>query len=109
MRTPIQAHPVFRSSPTAGRGVARVLAARVAPSDFELCATGTIENGQACINIPVLGQKCFSSSLLGPFDGQSAKICAHVCTKIGIPRGACVTATVGNNQVAQHCFGSCSV
>ena len=107
MRTPIQAHPVVRNSPTAGRGVAALLAARVAPSDFDACATATIENGQACVSTP-FGQKCISG-VPSIFNGQSAKVCAHVCTHWGIPKGACVTATVGSHQIAQHCFGSCSV
>jgi hypothetical protein len=108
MRTPIQAHPVFRNSPAAGRGVAALLAARIAPSDLSLCATATVDNGQACINVPVLGQKCISG-VPAMFNGQSAKLCASICTHHLKPIGACVTATVGSTQIGQHCFGSCSV
>ena len=105
MRTPIQAHPVDRNSPTAGRGVAALLAARIAPSD--LCATATVVNGQACVNTP-LGQKCISG-VPPVFNGASASVCAHICTKLGFPIGVCLTATVGSTQIGQHCFGSCSV
>jgi len=105
MRTPIQAHPVFRNSPAAGRGVAALLAARIAPSD--LCATATVQNGQACINTPI-GQKCLSG-IPSIFNGASASLCAHICTIFGIPKGVCLTATVGSNQIGQQCFGSCTV
>ena len=36
----IQAHPVVRNSPTAGHGVAALLAARITPSDLDICVTG---------------------------------------------------------------------
>jgi hypothetical protein len=106
MRTPIQAHPVFRGSPTAGAGVAALLAARIAPSD--LCATATVQNGQVCLNVPGLGQECISG-IPAIFNGASASLCAHICTTWGIPKGVCVTAKVGSTQIGQHCFGSCSV
>lgn len=97
MRAPIQAHPVSRCSPTAPRR-------GVTPS---FCVTATVQDGKACVNIPILGQECISVPSFVP-DGATASLCAKVCTHFLKPIGVCLTASVNGNQVGQHCFGHCS-
>jgi len=39
-----------------------------------LCVTGTVQNNQLCINVPVFGQACFPG-LPSWLNGQSVSVC----------------------------------
>ncbi|AWK85775.1 hypothetical protein [Azospirillum thermophilum] len=97
--------PVYAAT-AAGRGAMTSLDGGVLPSSGDTCITATISNGQACINLPILGQKCISVPSWIP-SGTLASLCAKLCTTGPLPTGACVTATVAGKQVASECFGRC--
>jgi len=103
MRSPLQARPVLRNSLNPGRRIAaRLLDGGVAPS-CDLSVSGTISNGQACINTPI-GNECVSVPSFVP-NGTAFQVCGDLCTSFGIPTGICITVTALGQQVASECFG----
>jgi hypothetical protein len=102
MQIPIQSQPVLRNS------VRRSINDKgVVPS---ACANITIKNGQACLNLPVVGSKCIRVPNRVP-NGTVASACTSTCYKkvwpgIKIPTGACLTVKVAGEQVSRDCFGS---
>lgn len=100
MNIPNQAAPVMRNTSSASFSQAGIT-----ESDF--CTAVVVNNnGQVCVNIPVLGQKCIPLSTPLPH-GTAASACVHVCTKFGLPTGACITVTALGHQVAHQCIGKC--
>jgi hypothetical protein len=102
MQLPIQAQPVSRNSVRQS-----INDKAVTPS---ACADVTIEGGQACLNLPVVGSKCIKVPDWVP-NGTVASACTSTCyTNIGfgvkIPTGACLTVKVAGEQVSRDCFGS---
>ncbi len=82
MDLPIQVAPVRRSS------IDGLRANRLQAQD--ICVTASIENGKVCINLPLLGKKCFSVPGL-PAIG-SAQVC---CDPSFFPPGATCCVSVG--------------
>ncbi len=73
----------------------------------DACVSVTINSsGQVCLSIPVIGNVCIPVSTPLPA-GTAASACIGVCTKWGIPTGACVTVTALGQQIAHECFGAC--
>ena len=92
---PVQSAPVSEGAFTS---------AGVLPSDF--CVNLGIQNGRVCLSIPVIGNVCVPVSTGLP-NGTAASACVSVCTKWGIPTGACVTVTALGQQIGGECFGAC--
>lgn len=96
--------PVYAAAPAARRPATSATGG-ILPSG-DTCISAKIDNGQACITLPILGQKCISVPSWIP-SGTLASLCAKLCTTGPLPTGACVTATVAGKQVASECFGKC--
>lgn len=68
------------------------------------CIKVTVEDGQICLQIPVIGKKCINVSKLLP-NGTAAEACLHIC---GIfPPGAKVTLSVAGHVMLTKVFGKC--
>jgi hypothetical protein len=72
----------------------------------DACVSIVVQNGQVCIDLPVVGTKCLPVTLPIP-SGTAASACISMCKKWGIPSGACVTVSALGQQIAQKCFGLC--
>lgn len=94
MRLPVQTAGVMPSTSRAG----------IRPS-ISFCASVSVQNGQVCVNIPILGTKCIPIPLPLP-SGTAAQACVSTCGS-WIPTGACITVTALGKQVAHECIGSC--
>lgn len=70
------------------------------------CVSLTVNNGQACLNIPIYGQVCIPVPGIVP-SGTLAEACIDTCSKWGIPCGVQVSISVGGNVVASKSFGCC--
>ena len=70
------------------------------------CVNATIENGKACVDLPMVGKQCMAVPSWVP-NGRVASICADICTTWGVPTGGCATVTVSGQQVARECVGQC--
>lgn len=81
------------------------LAAQVAA-----CVSAKYENGQICVNFPIVGSICFSVGLPIP-NGTSVKVCMETCGfRFGIPPFDGIKASVYANDVALWTgviWGSC--
>jgi len=100
MRLPNQAMPVNRGIIS----TARVEGSGVMPADWDVgCFGVSVENGQACVDLPIVGRRCLDLPFL-PNIG-SAEACVKVRTKWGIPVGACVDVRVSGSTVTSQCFG----
>jgi len=99
MNLPIQAAPVGRLSqfgPSRSRGI-----------EPNFCVNVVVNGqGQVCVDIPVLGQKCIPLHTPLP-SGTAASACVDICKTWGIPSGACITVTALGQQVAHECIGKC--
>ncbi|AWK85774.1 hypothetical protein [Azospirillum thermophilum] len=90
-----------RSNTVAGDAVA----AGVMPSDT--CVSVNVNGqGQVCLSVPVVGNVCIPVNTPLP-SGTAASACINVCTKWGVPSGACVTVSALGQQIASQCFGWC--
>jgi tetrahydromethanopterin S-methyltransferase subunit H len=69
------------------------------------CVGVGIVNNRVCLKVPVVGNVCIPVPVGLPSVGAQA--CVSVCTKWGVPTGACVSVRVNNTQVARQCFGWC--
>lgn len=99
MRLPNQAMPVSRSI-----GTSRVGELGVMPADWNLgCFGASIQNGQACVDLPFVGNVCLNLPFLP--DLGSVQACARVRTSWGIPRGVCVDIRVSGSTITSQCFG----
>jgi hypothetical protein len=67
MNVPVQASPIQRQFNSVGIVLPGV-------ELQNLCVGVTVENGQACVTLPVLGKKCFGS-LPSWLNGQNASVC----------------------------------
>ena len=104
MRLPNQSMPVNRGIIS----TARLEGSGVMPSDWNVGFIGaSIENGQACVDLPFVGRQCISLPFL-PNIG-SAEACKKVRPRsiygIDIPTGVCVDVKVSGSTVAGQCFG----
>ncbi len=97
MRLPVQSLPVDHTGHTPAMG-------GVTPSLKE-CLTVTVQNGQVCLDIPVVGKHCISLPVPLP-EGTSAQACIETCGSF-IPTGACVTVSALGHQIVKECFGLC--
>lgn len=68
------------------------------------CISVTIQNGQACLNLPIVGNECISVPSWVP-NGSACSACLDICTKWGIPCGIEVTLSVAGQQILQKTFG----
>jgi hypothetical protein len=101
MRLPQLAQPVLRT-----RAGAQVIAAVQHSSVGGACISVTVNNGKVCLNVPVVGSVCIPVPKFIQ-DGTAASACIDVCTKMGVPTGACVSVTVLGEQIENQCFGWC--
>ncbi len=69
------------------------------------CITVSIENGQVCIDLPIVGKKCIPIPLPFP-SGTSAQACIDLCYHV-VPTGVTVYVSVNGQVVAQQSFGWC--
>lgn len=69
------------------------------------CVGVGIFNHRACLRLPVVGNVCVPIPLNVPNINGSA--CFRVCTKWGVPTGACVDIYASGRKVAGRCFGWC--
>ena len=122
MKLPIQSAPVVRyttSNLTIGPASAKdegqtAAALRSTPgmlSGPNVTASATcigvgIVNRRVCLKVPVVGNICMPVVSV-PLGNVSAQACVSVCTKWGVPTGACVSVKVSGHQVARQCFGWC--
>lgn len=98
MNLPIQSAPVQRGAQAVS------LDSGLMPSST--CVSVSVGPSGICLNLPVVGNVCIPVSIPVPI-GTVAQACIDVCTKFGIPTGACVTVTALGKQIAQECFGLC--
>jgi len=69
------------------------------------CISVTVQNGQACVNLPLgLGSACLPIPGWIP-NGTAAQACLDLCTKWGIPCGVEVTVSVAGQQIVQKTYG----
>lgn len=95
MRLPVQAGGVLPSSSRNG----------VRPS-ISFCASVSVQNGQVCVSIPILGDICIPIPISLP-SGTAVQACVSTCDRFGIPLGACITVTALGQQVTRQCVGVC--
>lgn len=63
-------------------------------AQISACVSAKYENGEICVNFPIVGNICFKVSLPIP-NGTSVKVCMQTCGfKIGIPPFDGIKATV---------------
>jgi hypothetical protein len=67
MKLPTQSQPVQRQ-------VSSTVAAAPGIQAQNLCVTATVQNGQVCVNLPIIGQECFGN-LPSWLNGQSVSVC----------------------------------
>ncbi len=72
----------------------------------EACSQVTIENGKACLKLPVVGDVCVNVPSWVP-NGTLAEACIDVCKKFGIPCGAKAVIRVAGQDVASASYGCC--
>jgi hypothetical protein len=70
------------------------------------CVSVTVENGQICLNLPIVGSKCLPVPNWCP-NGTAAQACLSICYTWGIPTGVTATVSVAGNQVVSKSFGKC--
>ncbi len=69
------------------------------------CISVVTQNNQICVSLPFdLGSHCLPLPLTVP-DGTAAQACIQICTKYGIPCGACVTIGIAGVQIVKQCYG----
>jgi len=67
-------------------------------AQISACVSATYNNGQICVNFPIVGNICFSVSLPIP-SGASIKVCMETCGfRFGIPPFNGIKATVYFND-----------
>ncbi|GLQ99867.1 hypothetical protein GCM10007863_42870 [Dyella mobilis] len=77
---------------------------------ISLCVSASYNNGQICVNFPVIGDICFSVSLPIP-SGSSVQVCMETCGfRIGVPPFKGIAASVSFNGTqlwSGTIWGSC--
>ena len=70
------------------------------------CISITVQNGQACLNVPVFGNVCIP---VPPniSNGATGQACLHVCSTFGFPTGVRVSVYVNGGLVSEQSFGKC--
>ncbi len=68
------------------------------------CISVTVNNGQVCLNLPVVGSECFSVPSWVP-NGTAVQACLDICTKWGIPCGVEVTVSLAGQKIFTKGFG----
>lgn len=72
----------------------------------QACISVNIQNGQACLNIPIYGSVCIPVPNWVP-NGTAVQACIDTCSKFGIPCGVKVTLTALGQTLASKSFGCC--
>jgi hypothetical protein len=67
------------------------------------CISVTVNNGQICLNLPIVGSKCLPVPPWVP-NGTAAQACIAICTK-WIPCGVELTVSVAGQVIIQKNFG----
>jgi hypothetical protein len=68
------------------------------------CISVTVQNGQACLHLPIVGDECISVPSWVP-NGSACSACLDICTKMGFPCGIQVTLSLAGQQILQKTFG----
>lgn len=68
------------------------------------CISVTVQNGQVCLNLPIVGSYCFSVPTWVP-NGTAVQACLDICTKWGIPCGVEVTVSLAGQRILSKGFG----
>ena len=68
------------------------------------CISVTVKNGQACLNLPVVGSECLSVPSWVP-NGTAVQACLDICTKWGVPCGVEVTLSLAGQKILSKGFG----
>lgn len=102
MRLPVYATQASVSSKAIAGDI---MAAGVMPSD-ECVSVNVNGQGQICLSVPVVGNVCIPVNTPLP-SGTAASACISVCTKWGVPSGACVSVSALGQKIAGQCFGWC--
>jgi len=68
------------------------------------CISVTVQNGQVCLNLPVVGSECFSVPTWVP-NGTAVQACLDICTKWGVPCGVEVTVSLAGQRILSKGFG----
>jgi|688.fasta_scaffold983237_2 hypothetical protein len=95
MKLPNQSKPVIRKS--------RLIAFSTETVNPSACVNGTINGNQACVDIPVFGDMCFTLPFNAPI---GAKISACTCGS-WIPTGANITVSAAGVTLWSKTIGSC--
>lgn len=72
----------------------------------DACVSVTIENGKACLNVPIYGSVCIDVPSSIP-NGTLAEACVDICKKFGIPCGVEAYIKVAGQTVASKDWGCC--
>jgi hypothetical protein len=70
-------------------------------AQINVCVSATYQNGQICVNFPLVGDLCFDVSLPIP-EGASVKVCMETCGfKFGVPpfNGIRASVYVGDDEL----------
>lgn len=70
------------------------------------CITVSVENHQICLNLPIVGKKCFPIPSWIP-NGAKLQACLSICTTFGIPTGVKVTVSFNGHVIISKSFGKC--
>ncbi|WP_030608472.1 hypothetical protein [Streptomyces sclerotialus] len=68
------------------------------------CVALRSEGKKVCLKVPFAGNICVPVDLP---DGTFAEACVDICTRFGVPTGACVVVRAAGKQVWRQCFGWC--
>lgn len=70
-------------------------------AQVKACVGAIYDNGQICVNFPIVGDFCFEVNLPIP-EGTSVKVCMETCGfRLGIPpfKGVKATVYVGDDEL----------
>ena len=74
--------------------------------EFAACISVTIDNGKACLNVPIFGDVCIDIPSIIP-SGTVAEACIDICKQWGVPCGVKVTVSALGSNIATKEFGCC--
>jgi hypothetical protein len=95
MSLPNQSRPVIRLSRSIKNSYESI--------NPSACVTGSVSGNQACVNIPVFGDECFTLPFTAPV---GATISACTCGSF-IPTGAKITVAAAGVTLWSKTIGSC--
>jgi hypothetical protein len=70
------------------------------------CITVSVNNGQVCLDLPIVGQYCLPVPSWIP-SGAQLQACVSICTTFGIPTGVKLTVSFNGQVIFTKTFLKC--